>query len=161
MIDDVQQHTIRIATNADADSIFAFDLIAQCDKKRQIFIREAVEQGYCTLAEADNQPVAYIIMKRIFFGYPFIELLYVHSDYRRYGLGAALMQHIETNCEDEKLFTSTNLSNLRMQRLLEKLGYTISGVVHNLDEGDPEVFYFKRPAKSGDESGYNTTQHSQ
>lgn len=43
-----------------------------------------------------------------------------------------------------KLFTSTNLSNLPMQSLLSKSGYELSGVIHNLDVGDPEIVYYKR-----------------
>ena len=31
-----------------------------------------------------------------------------------------------------------------MQALLNRAGYAVSGVIHNLDEGDPEVVYFKR-----------------
>jgi hypothetical protein len=63
---------------------------------------------------------------------------------RRNGAGAALVKHIESLCQTPKLFTSTNLSNLPMQSLLAKLGYILSGVIHNLDEGDPELVYFKR-----------------
>jgi hypothetical protein len=33
-----------------------------------------------------------------------------------------------------------------MQRLCEALGFRPSGVVDNLDEGNPELFYFKRVA---------------
>jgi hypothetical protein len=44
----------------------------------------------------------------------------------------------------EKLFTSTNLSNLPMQGIMSKLGYRPSGVIENLDPGDPELIYFKR-----------------
>lgn len=161
MIEQVKEHVIRPASSSDINELLAFDTIAQGEPLRQTFIRKAVEDGYCTVLEANGQVVAYIIMERSFFGWPFIELVYVHSDHRQYGYATALMRHIEATCGTEKLFTSTNLSNLRMQRLLEKLGYTISGVVHNLDEGDPEVFYFKRPAHFGGESGYNTPQHSQ
>ena len=31
-----------------------------------------------------------------------------------------------------------------MQSLLAKFEYVVSGVIHNLDEGDPEIVYFKR-----------------
>ena len=31
-----------------------------------------------------------------------------------------------------------------MQSLLSKLGFALSGVIENLDEGDPELVYFKR-----------------
>lgn len=160
MVEHLAEQIIRIANTADVEVILAFDLIAQSDTTRQTFIRQAVEHGHCTVVEVEGRAVAYIIMERNFFGWPFIELVYVWTDYRQYGYATALMRHIENTCDTEKLFTSTNLSNLPMQHLLEKLGYTISGVVHNLDEGDPEVFYFKRPAKSGDKSGYNTAQHS-
>jgi GNAT superfamily N-acetyltransferase len=159
MIDTIEQ-IIRVANSADTDAILAFDLIARGDKTRQAFIREAIERGCCTIVEVEAQPAAYIIVERKFFGWPYIDLLYVRTDYRKYVFATALMHHIEETCNTEKLFTSTNLSSLPMQRLLEKLGYTISGVVHNLDEGDPEVFYFKHPVKSGGKSGYNTAQHS-
>lgn len=36
---------------------------------------------------------------------------------------------------------STHRSNLPMQRLLEGLGYRLSGMVDDLDPGDPELFY--------------------
>jgi hypothetical protein len=45
---------------------------------------------------------------------------------------------------DSKLFTSTNASNERMQRLCERLGYVRSGPIEHLDEDDPELVYFKR-----------------
>ena len=56
----------------------------------------------------------------------------------------ALLRHMELCCRTPKLFTSTNQSNLSMQSLLAKLGYESSGLIHNLDEGDPEIVYFKR-----------------
>jgi hypothetical protein len=31
-----------------------------------------------------------------------------------------------------------------MQNLCEKLGFVRSGCIENLDEGDPEIIYFKR-----------------
>jgi len=34
-----------------------------------------------------------------------------------------------------------------MQRLCEHLGYVRSGWIDNLDEGDPEIIYFKRVTK--------------
>jgi GNAT superfamily N-acetyltransferase len=71
-------------------------------------------------------------------------MVYIHFDYRRSGAGAALVKYLESHCQTPKIFTSTNLSNLPMQSLLAKLGYTLSGVIHNLDEGDPEIVYFKR-----------------
>ena len=54
------------------------------------------------------------------------------------------MRQAEKGCLSDDLFTSTNLSNIPAQRLFEKLDYTRTVMVENLDEGDPEIFYFKR-----------------
>ncbi|MEM6274610.1 MAG: GNAT family N-acetyltransferase [Myxococcota bacterium] len=62
------------------------------------------------------------------------------------GVAAALVRHLERRCESERIFTSTNQSNLPMQSLLHKLGYRQSGQVDDLDPGDPELF-FSRPLK--------------
>lgn len=68
----------------------------------------------------------------------------VDPDYRRRGVGTALVRYVESSVSSRKLFTSTNKSNLPMQKLCESLGYQRSGIVENLDEGDPEIIYFKR-----------------
>ena len=57
------------------------------------------------------------------------------------------MRHVERSCLPDKLFTSTNQSNTQMQALCETLGYVKSGWVDNLDEGDPEIIYFKRMSR--------------
>ncbi|MCX8026153.1 MAG: GNAT family N-acetyltransferase, partial [Thermanaerothrix sp.] len=69
--------------------------------------------------------------------------LYIHPAHRRRGAGTRLMQYLECVCRTPKLFTSTNLSNRPMQALLAKLGYILSGVIHHLDENDPELVYVK------------------
>ena len=71
-------------------------------------------------------------------------MLYVHPEFRRQGIGSALIRHLVKECRTPKLFTSTNQSNFRMQRLLAMLDFDRSGFIENLDEGDPELVYFKR-----------------
>ncbi len=51
------------------------------------------------------------------------------------------MEALAARCDTPKLFTSTNQSNQPMQQLLDALGYLPSGVIHNLDPGDPELVY--------------------
>jgi len=94
--------------------------------------------------DAEKKIIGYGVLNYTFFHHGSIDMLYVDAAYRRGGAGAALLAHLEALCQTPKLFTTTNLSNLPMQSLLEKLGYVQSGVIHNLDEGDPEMVYFKR-----------------
>lgn len=135
---------IRSAVESDIPSLCSLDLIARVEKERREFIRREIAAGTCFVALADEEVIGYGVLNYTFYHNGYIDMLYVHTEHRRRGAGAALMQHMERLCQTPKLFTSTNLSNLRMQSLLAKLGYELSGVIHNLDEGDPEIVYFKR-----------------
>ena len=136
--------TIRQAADGDVGTLCSFDLVASRDDARREFIERSVAAGSCHVAAAVGEVIGYGVLNYTFYGQGFVEMLYVHPDHRRRGAGAALLLHLESLCRSPKLFTSTNLSNLPMQSLLNKAGYALSGVIHNLDEGDPELVYFKR-----------------
>lgn len=135
--------SIRPAANSDVDAICEFDHIAQQNNRRRAFVGRSVAAGNCFIIEAHHQVVGYAVLEYSFYEQGFISMLYIHPEYRRQGAGMMLMQHLESICQTPKLFTSTNLSNLPMQALLAKLGYKLSGVVHHLDEDDPELIYVK------------------
>jgi hypothetical protein len=50
---------------------------------------------------------------------------------------------LDQQSKSTSLFTSTNQSNLHMQHVLEGLRYEPSGIIRNLDLGDPELVYVK------------------
>ena len=135
---------INIAQKSDVDEIVELDALIIGNTRRRTLIAELVglQQGY--IARQESQIIGFLLMQHYFFGQPFIEVLIVDPSFRRQGVGTALMQHIETVYTPGKLFTSTNTSNKRMQQLCEQLGYVHSGIVENLDEGDPELIYFKK-----------------
>jgi GNAT superfamily N-acetyltransferase len=120
----------------------SFDQVAQRSDERKAFIRRAVLGQNCHVA-VDIQVIGYAVLEYSFFEMGFVSMLYVHPKHRHGGVGAALMRHLESLCRTQKLFTSTNLSNQPMQTLLSKLGYKLSGVIHDLDEDDPELVYVK------------------
>jgi ribosomal protein S18 acetylase RimI-like enzyme len=135
--------SIRPAVNSDFDSICAFDHIAQQGDQRCAFVKRSIDAGLCSVIVTDERVVGYAVLEYSFYEQGFISMLYIHSEYQRRGAGLMLMQHLESLCQTAKLFTSTNLSNLPMQSLLAKSGYTLSGVIHHLDENDPELVYVK------------------
>lgn len=79
-----------------------------------------------------------------FFGFDFLELLFVAERARRRGVGSALITSVEEDRRAGRVFTSTNRSNAPMRALVAKRGYAASGVIYNLDPADPEVIYVKR-----------------
>lgn len=140
------QVTIRPADPADVAAIEAVDPVASHDDDRRRLIAERVAAGQTFVAVVDEAPdgaaiVGYLVMDHGFFERGFVAMLCVHPERRRRGIGQALMRHAEVACRTPRIFTSTNRSNLPMQRLLEGLGYRRSGMVDDLDPGDPELFF--------------------
>jgi N-acetylglutamate synthase-like GNAT family acetyltransferase len=135
---------IRPAAETDVEALCSLDLIARQASERREFIRREVASANCYVALINGKVIGYGVLNYTFYNNGCIDMLYIHADHRRGGAGAALLKHMESLCKTPKLFTSTNLSNLPMQSLLAKLDYVLSGVIHNLDEGDPEIVYFKR-----------------
>nr|AIA10537.1 acetyltransferase (GNAT) family [uncultured bacterium] len=135
---------IRPAVETDIDALYSLDLIARQENERREFIRREVVSGNCFVAVMNETVIGYGVLNYTFYRSGCIDMVYVDSEHRRRGVGAALLKHMESLCKTPKLFTSTNLSNLPMQSLLAKLDYVLSGVIHNLDDGDPEIVYFKR-----------------
>lgn len=136
--------SIRLANEGDIEALWSLDLVARGENRRREFIRRSIASGACFVAVAEDEVIGYGVLNYSFYDNGCLDMLYVHSDHRRRGAAEALLRHLESLCETSKLFTSTNLSNLAMQSLLAKLGYVLSGLIHNLDEGDPEIVYFKR-----------------
>jgi N-acetylglutamate synthase-like GNAT family acetyltransferase len=134
---------IRIATLGDIPTVLAFDHVAAQDESRREFIRHAVTDKTCVVGTVGDEVIGYAVLEYTFFECGFVSLLYVHPDHRRRKVGQGLLEYVEKTCRTSKLFTSTNLSNLPMQSLLATRGYVLSGIIHNLDEGDPEIIYFK------------------
>ena len=136
---------VELATLADYEAVCAIDRQAGSGCDRQAALRDWIVRGECRVARAANGAVdGFVVASCSFFGHYFIVLLVVHSERRRRGFASALIRAVEACSPTAKLFTSTNQSNVAMQALCESLGFERSGVVENLDEGDPELIYFKR-----------------
>ena len=139
--------TIRKAHMGDIHGIIEAENLARADAERLQFIEKSLENASVYVATKEEEIVGYCIFDHSFFSRGFISLLIVHPDHRRKGIGSMLVRHVEHLCESERLFTSTNQSNKPMQGLLRKMGYKHSGVIDDLDPGDPEVFFSKKVEK--------------
>jgi ribosomal protein S18 acetylase RimI-like enzyme len=138
----VKANRIRDAAPADAPEVVARDTVAASgDDERRASIERWIADGSMRVAVAANEIVGYCVTERAFFGQWFVAVLMVAESARGHGIGAELLLDAQRRRETAKLFTSTNLSNQPMQRLLARLGWRSVGIVYGLDEGDPELFY--------------------
>jgi ribosomal protein S18 acetylase RimI-like enzyme len=137
-----QAHGIRDAIPKDAPHVVAIDMVAAAgDRERRASIERWIAGGSMRVAVAADELVGYCVTERAFFGHWLVVLLMVAEGARRQGIGTELLLDAQRQRDAAKLFTSTNLSNQPMQRLLARLGWSSVGIVYGLDEGDPELFY--------------------
>ncbi|MDQ7794502.1 MAG: GNAT family N-acetyltransferase [bacterium] len=142
--------TVRAGKPADLTGLIALDAVARREPRRVDFIRRSIEQATCFVAEQHSATIGYGVLTHSFYGNAMIEMVYVGKRFRRSVVGSALVRFAESLAKTPKVFTSTNLSNKPMQLLLGRHGYVLTGYIDNLDEGDPELVYFRR---LGDKQG--------
>jgi ribosomal protein S18 acetylase RimI-like enzyme len=134
---------IRAALPGDLRAILDTDPVADREERRHDYVSRAIrgDRGHdVRVLMLDGELVGYAIMGE-FFGHPLLERIHTAVPLRRRGVASALMANIEIGFDGDRMFVSTNESNDTMRELLIKRGYRVSGMVENLDPGDPELFF--------------------
>jgi ribosomal protein S18 acetylase RimI-like enzyme len=138
--------TIRDAVPADGPPVVAIDAVAVAAvDERRACIERWIAEGAMRVALAADEIAGYCVTERTFFGQSFVAMLMVAEGARGHGIGTELLLDARRRSDTAKLFTSTNLSNQPMQRLLARLGWRSAGIVYGLDEDDPELFFLAPP----------------
>ena len=132
---------IRLARVTDLGGVIECDHLAA---SRKTYLRDSIAGGHCCVALRSQRVAGFAIVDKSFFGYEFVALVVVHPEFRRDGVARDLLRNAIANCSTAKLFTSTNQSNVPAQSLFTSVGFEPSGIIHNLDVGDPELIYFRQ-----------------
>ena len=114
---------IRMGETSVVEEIIRFDHIAVKCASRREFIERWVEAGRCFVAVSDGRVAGYGVLEYTFYAHGFVAMLYVAERFRGLGIGAALMGRLERECRTDKIFTSTNESNLAMQGTAWEAGF--------------------------------------
>jgi GNAT superfamily N-acetyltransferase len=136
---------IRPATAVDLVAVLHLDPIAVAgDKERADLLSRCVAFGECHVFLTGGVVTGFVIRRPgHFFGRDFVDLLVVDPASRRAGVGTALLRYALDTALSDRVFTSTNASNGPMQALLRAGQWSFSGQLEGLDEGDPELFFYK------------------
>jgi GNAT superfamily N-acetyltransferase len=132
------------ATVSDLSLLSKIDSMVIGSEIRKPKIEQYILNEQCVVASINHEPVGFACFDTHFFECCFIQLVMVNPNFRRLGIASALIRYIEENCPTTKLFTSTNESNTSMQQVCLSQGFVRSGIIENLDDGDPEWVYFKQ-----------------
>ncbi|MFA9556738.1 GNAT family N-acetyltransferase [Evansella sp. AB-rgal1] len=125
------------------------DIIVDIDNQvigntsRRNDIAKSIELEQCLVVKEDDGIAGFLLYDTNFFGCTFISLIIVSPLKRRKGYASLLINHLESIAPTQKVFSSTNRSNTAMQKVFDLNGFIESGFVDNLDEGDPELIYYK------------------
>lgn len=141
-----QSATVQPGDLSHVDEIIAYDHLARAgDSGRAAEVRDAARSGWLHIAVRAQHVVGHAIVRaRAFFDSDFVDLVYVAEPSRRTGIGSLLLGSVRDQAQG-RIWTSTNLSNAPMHRLLGSNGWQPAGMLDGLDEGDPEVFYYSDP----------------
>lgn len=112
-------------------------------------LNAALKEKRVFIAFVGRIPAGFLIWTKDFYSHYFIDLVVVHPQMRRHGVAVAMIRAMEAFSAGNKLFSSTNKSNLAMQSVFERAGFVKSGFISHLDRNNPELIYYKMaPAKS-------------
>lgn len=135
---------LRRANLDDLDRVLGLDHIAPIVHERSELLTSRVHSREVIVFEEHDRLLGFAVVKaRAFFGRDFVELLTVVVDNRRRGVGTVLLEEAVRESSTDRIFTSTNRSNDEMIGLLNKTGWQFSGQLEGVDEGDPELVYYK------------------
>ncbi|MEJ9231316.1 GNAT family N-acetyltransferase [Peribacillus butanolivorans] len=135
--------SLKMAQLIDLDDIVKIDKEVIGNISRCEYIKKSIEEGRCIIANDKNLIVGFLIFDTHFFDCSFISLIIIKPTERRKGYATSLIEYFINISPTKKIFSSTNTSNQRMQEVFKANGFIQSGYVENLDEGDPEIIYFK------------------
>lgn len=134
----------RLAIADDLASLCALDTTARADMDWGRQIEAWIAARAAHIVSREGSIAGYGALTHDFFHAGMVEMVMIAEPFRRRGLGVALVNHLAAFCRSETLWSSTNLSNMAMQTLLDGAGFIRSGIIEGLDEGDPEVIYRRR-----------------
>nr|WP_147196466.1 GNAT family N-acetyltransferase [Rummeliibacillus stabekisii] len=125
------------------DEIVNIDIEVIGKDSRRQSIKKAIDEGRCIVVKDNNSIVGFLIYDTHFFECSFISLVIVKPTERRKRYATSLIEYFISIAPTKKIFSSTNQSYKRMQKVFKTNGFKQSGFIENLDEGDPEIIYFR------------------
>ncbi len=109
--------------------------------KRKIELQEVV------VAEWNGKRAGYVRLEYLWSDTPYIALIRVLEEYRRQGIGKALLRFIEAFLRDKghkALYSSSQADEPEPQAWHRHVGFEECGIISGINDGIGEVFFCKR-----------------
>lgn len=140
---------IRFARLDDLDFAYQDGYISAEVLKRKIEAQTALNPDRVeeiVIAEWNGKRVGYVRLEYLWSIVPYIALIQVLPEYRRQGVGQALLRFIETFLREaghEALYSSSQADEPEPQAWHRHVGFEECGFIAGINEGTGEVFFYK------------------
>ncbi len=144
-----EEIVIRFARLDDLDFAYQDGYISTEVLKRKIDAQLALNPDRIEdilIAERNGKRVGYVRLEYLWSIVPYISLIQVLPEYRRQGVGKALLRFIETflrNTGHEVLYSSSQADEPEPQAWHRHVGFEECGVIAGINDGIGEVFFRK------------------
>ena len=140
---------IRFARRDDLDFAYQDGYISTEMLKRKIDAQLALNPDRIedvVIAERNGKRVGYVRLEYLWSIVPYISLIQVLPEYRRQGVGKALLRFIETFLHEighEALYSSSQADEPEPQAWHRHVGFEECGFIASINDGIGEVFFRK------------------
>lgn len=140
---------IRFARLNDLDFAYQDGYIADAVLKRKIDAQLALNPDRIEdimIAEWNGKRVGYIRLEYLWSIVPYISLIQILPDFRRQGIGKALLRFLETFLHDtghDVLYSSSQADEPEPQAWHRYMGFEECGFISGINDGIGEVFFRK------------------
>ena len=140
---------IRFARLADLDFAYQDGYISTEILKRKIDAQLALNSDRIEdilIAERNGKRVGYVRLEYLWSIVPYISLIHVLPDFRRQGIGKALLRFLKTFLRDtghEALYSSSQADEPEPQAWHRYVGFEECGFIAGINDGAGEVFFRK------------------
>lgn len=135
--------TIVPAEPGDLEPLCHYDAQALRDFRQRDFVASAIEEGRCWVAFLDETLAGYGIFHYQFHDCGVVHRLFVRPEFRRRGIGRAMVDYFSDGCSSPRLQITVPQSALPMLELVRTRGFQLSGVVHECGDEGSALIYIK------------------
>lgn len=125
--------------------------VAQDGYIPQSTVLRKIESGEVLVAELDGRSVGYLRIEYLWSKLPYIALIRVMPEYRRMGVGRALLCFLEETLRDEghgMLLSSSEAGEPEPQAWHRHMGFEDCGRLEGINAGDVDEVFFRKSLRS-------------
>lgn len=137
----IEEISIRLAAPAD------LDFLQQRSHVTAKVVKRKVEWQEIVVGEWKGSLIGSLHLEYLWSSVPYVALVYVLPEYRRQGVGRALLRFVETFLSEQghsALYSSSQVNEPEPQAWHRHAGFEECGIIAGINQGVGEVFFRKK-----------------